>query len=345
MSITESPRGIARCALAATLIAALGCRATEPQGDRCALGDAPLRVGFYAFFAPVSYSADSDPGSPGFATHLGYEADLMTALESMDDPPLSFVRVPVAEWPGIWLLPATPDFDMVGGGITILESRTLDDAGERVVAFTSGHIEFRQSLLVRAEDAERFSSYDALTEDVRVGVLRGTTGEVRLLQITGLVDAEGRLAPGTRVVTPGGTVVADGTADYVITAAHASVAIRDRIHIHPPSADKPQVVYLGDVTGELELLAALEDGSIDAVARGTIGNGEAALDSGGRFALAARDSLAELGGFSLDTQEDALVTCIDERLEWLTDGGELGFLEWRADPTVFAARARLWNAR
>ena len=33
------------------------------------------------------------------------------------------------------------------------------------------------------------------------------------------------------------------------------------------------------------------------------------------------------------------------RGEWLTDGGEIGFLKWRADPTVFASRARLWNAR
>ena len=345
MSTRKSPRAIARCAFAATLLAALGCGTTEPDGDACSARDMPLRVGFYAFFAPVSHSADSDPGSPGFATHLGYEADLLTALESMGEAPLLFVRVPVAEWPGIWLLPATPEFDMVGGGITILESRTLDDTGERVVAFTSGHIEFRQSLLVRAEDAERFSSYDALTEEVRVGVLRGTTGEVRLLQITGLVDAEGRLAPGTRVVTPGGTVTADGTADYVITAAHTSASIRDRTHIHPPSADRPQVVYLGDVSGEQELLDALGDGRIDAIARGTIGNGEAALDSGGRFALGARDSLVELGGFSLDADEDALMACIDERLEWLTDGGAIGFLEWRADPTVFAGRARLWNAR
>ena len=31
--------------------------------------------------------------------------------------------------------------------MTALESRTLDDAGERAFAFTSGHIEFRQSLV------------------------------------------------------------------------------------------------------------------------------------------------------------------------------------------------------
>jgi hypothetical protein len=54
-------------------------------------------------------------------THLGYEADLLTALEAMEGARLSFQRSPVAEWPGIWLLPATPDVDIAGGGITILE--------------------------------------------------------------------------------------------------------------------------------------------------------------------------------------------------------------------------------
>ena len=57
---------------------------------------------------------------------------------------------------------------------------------------------FRQSLLVRAEDAERIQDYTDLTRDVRVGVLRGTTGEARLLQITGIVDANGVVAAGTR---------------------------------------------------------------------------------------------------------------------------------------------------
>lgn len=348
MSNANATTAIVRAGLAAALLAGASCRdgaTTEPPVGACTVGDEPLRLGFYAFYAPVSYSADSDPGSAGFSTHLGYEADLLDALESMEDARLSFVRAPVAEWPGIWLLPSTPDFDMVGGGISILESRTRNAAGEQVVAFTSGHIAFRQSLLVRAEDAERFSSYSALTEDVRVGVIRATTGETRLLQVTGLVDAEGRLAAGTRVVTPSGTIVADGSADYVITAAHASAVLEDRTHIHPPSADKPQVVYLGDAAGDEELLAALRDGTIDAMAGDQIGHGEATHASGGNLAVSVLDSLAEHGGFSLSADEGELVACIDERLVWLTDDGGIGYAEWRADPSVFASRAQLWNAR
>ena len=263
----------------------------------------------------MSYSADEDPASPGFHTHLGYEADLLAAMEAMEGARLSFERSPVAEWPDIWLLPSTPDIDIVGGGITILESRTRDHAGALAVAFTSGHITFRQSLLVRAGDAGRFSSYDALTREVLVGVFRGTTGEARFLQIVGLADDDGVLAAGTRIDTPGGTVVADGTAAYVITAAKASAVLDGRTHIHPPSDSMPQVMHAAD---EQELLEALRDETIDAAARSAIGNGEAVYGSGGSFVVSALDTLAEYGGFTLDAGQLELLACIDEKLSWLS---------------------------
>lgn len=325
-------------------VAFLACGgAVAPQAQvACAGGDAPLQVAFYAFFAPVSYSASEDPGSPAFQQHLGYEADLLSALELMEDAGLSFARRPVSEWPGIWLLPATADVDIAGGGITILDSRTVDARGDTAVAFTSGHIAFRQSLLTRAEDAGRLSSYAQLTRDVRVGVLPGTTGEARLLQIVGFVDGAGVLRAGTRVETPGGEVVADGTAAFVITPAMASPVLAGRTRLHPPSDGMPQVLYLGRELGETELLDALRDGRIDAVARGEVGNGEAAHASGGAFAVAVLDSLAEYGGFVLDADERDLLACIDERIDWLTDDRRIGYAEWRADASVFERRAATW---
>ena len=327
-------------------ILGVACRdsVVDPAADSCAPANGnPVRFGFYAFFAPVSYSENPDPASAGFHRHLGYEADLLTALEAMEERRLTFVPLPIADWPGIWLLPATPEFDIVGGGITILESRTLDASGQPAITFTSGHIAFRQSLLVRFEDADRFASYDGLTGDVRVGVLRGTTGEARLLQITGLANADGVLARGTRVQTPRGTVVADGTGQYTITAASASAELEGRTHIVPPSAAMPQVVHLGDLSGEDELLSALRDGMIDAVARGEVGNGEAARASDAAFVVSAVDSVAEYGGFAFDANDTAMLACIDERLDWLTDGRRIGYAEWRANPGVFLARAARWN--
>jgi len=344
MPIPNSLR-VLRVGVVATAVLGSACQVTapEPAANACTPDGEPLRAAFYAFFPPVSYSADEDPASPGFHTHLGYEADLFTALEAMEGAQLVFQRTPVAEWPGIWLLPSTPEVDIVGGGITILESRTRNDAGEVSVAFTSGHIAFRQSLLVRADDAARFSSYGGLTRAVRVGVLRASIGEARFLQIAGLADSDGILAAGTRVDTPRGSVVADGTSAYVITAARASPELTERTHIHPPTESMPQVVYLGDTSGETEFLEALRNGTIDAIARGEIGNTEATRTTGEEFVVAALDSLAELGGFALDAREAALLACIDERLNWLTSDRGIGYAEWREDPSVFLERARLWE--
>ena len=75
-----------------------------------------LKFGFYDAFSPVSHILGD--------THLGYEADLLTALEVMETPNLSFTRKPISQWENIWLLAAAPDYDVIGGGITILDART-----------------------------------------------------------------------------------------------------------------------------------------------------------------------------------------------------------------------------
>lgn len=337
--------------MAAVLVLAWGAACGIDAGSQtgadqgaCAEGRT-LKFAYYAFFDPVSASADSDPGSPGFTEHVGYEADLLTALEAMEGAGLRFDRTPITEWADIWLLPVGPDFDIAGGGITILESRTVGADGTQVVEFTSGHIAFRQSLLVRAEDAVRYPTHGHLTGDHRVGVLAGTTGEARLLQLTGLTDSQGRLDAGVRVVTDTGTVTADGGAGYVITAADASPGLERRRRLQPSSAGMPVVIYLGENTGEADLLDALADGSVDAVARGEIGNVQAArtYHDGGVLAVTALDSEVELGGWALPVAERALIACLDEKLGYLTDNRAIGFAEWIADPEVFLRRARDWS--
>lgn len=314
------------------------------QPSACVDDDTVLNMGFYAYFEPVSYSANGDPVADDFNIHKGYEADLLSALETMENTGLSFARSGIAAWDQIWLQSAQPQFDMVGGGITILDSRTRNTDGEKVVAFTSGHIAFRQSLLVRTPDADRLASHDRLTSDVRVGVLVGTTGESRLLQLTGLTDEAGVLIAGTRIDTPRGTVMADGSADYAVTAAGASPSLAGRTRLHPPGNDMPQVIYLGDALGEVELVDALRTGRIDAVARGEVGNRDAAHALGPDFAVTALDSQVEYGGFTLPAENAHLIACINERLDWLTDERNVGYAEWREDPGIFLQRADLWNA-
>ncbi len=307
----------------------------------CGEADRTLKLGFYAHFRPISYSADESPTAPDFNVHRGYEADLLTAVEAMESPKLSFDRRGIALWDGIWLQSATPQYDVVGGGITILDSRTRDAAGREAVAFTNGHIHFRQSLLTRPEDAARLAAYADLTETVRVGVLAATTGEQRLLEITGLVDATGALAAGAAVTTPQGRLVADGSSDYTISAAVTSPNLQGRTRLYPADAGQPQVVYLGAELGEAELLAALAAGEIDAIARGEIGNRDAA--NTGAFAVTALDDHTEIGGFTLAAEAKELRACLNERLDWLTDQRNIGYGDWLTDPAVFMNRAHRWN--
>lgn len=314
---------------------------TADEGKQaCAPAGSTLQVGFFAYFEPVSYSVDTNPGSTGFNVHRGYEADLLTALEAMEGANLAFDRRGIAEWDGIWLLPAGPQYDLVGGGITILESRSRDAAGRRAIVFTAGHIEFRQSLLVRATDAVRLGRHQDLTSVDRVGVLAGTTGEARLLELTGIAGAGGVLTAGTRVETVvGAAVVADGSASYAITAAGATRGLDDRRRLQPAGADQPQVIYLPD---EVALIEALAAGEIDAVARGEVGNLVAAHGAEGTFMVTALDSRVETGGFAVASADAELAACLDRYIAWLTDGGRIGYREWHDDREVFLERARRW---
>ena len=342
-AFTRCAWAIVALALALTLVACGPPAHEDPLSAPCTSDGRELRVGFYAFFEPVSYSADPDPNAPGFQEHRGYEADLLTALEALDGAGLSFSRHPIQPWDDIWLTPTGDDIDMVGGGITILDSRTRNATGTQVVRFTSGHIAFRQSLLVRAGQAERFSSYERLTSRHRVGALAGTTGEARLLELTGLVDSTGVLAAGIRVHTRSGVVVADGSAAYVITSASVSPDLEGRQRLDPPGPDMPQVVYLGEESGETELLQALRDGRIDALARGEIGSRDAVHASGDAFEVAALDAEVEYGGFALAVDAGELAACIDAKINWLTDNRRIGYAEWRTDPSVFLRRAETWR--
>ena len=344
-TLASPPAAIARGALFAVLLCCHAVRADAAVPLACTDGSRSLNFGFYAFFAPVSYSAGEDPAAAGFNTHLGYEADLLTALEALEGAGLSFSRRAIAAWEDIWLQSAGRQYDMVGGGITILDSRTRDAAGQKVVAFTSGHIAFRQSLLVRAEDARRLASHGDLSSEVRVGALAGTTGEAGLLRLTGLADANGVLAAGTRIDTPRGTVVADGGADYFITAAAESPSLSGRQRLHPPSPTMPRVLYLGDQAGETELLEALGAGRIDAIARGEIGNRDSAHASGKAFVVSALGREIELGGFALAAEDPGLIACIDAKINLLTDDRRIGYQAWRENPRIFLHRAQARNNR
>jgi len=322
-----------------------------PAGAGCSAGngDHVVEVAFYAFFEPVSSSADTDPASPDFNVHVGYEADLLTAIEAIEGYGLRFHRTAIPQWSDIWLRPAGAEFDLAGGGITILEARTRDESGAAVVAFTDGHIDFTQSLLVRSEDARRLPDHEALLPTDVVGVLPNTTGEARLLQLLGVADEDGGLAAGTRIETPSGWITVETDGALTISAARASQELAARKRLIAADPDRPEILYLGEEpgaeVGEPEFLAALADGTIDAIARGTAGNTLAAASSGDAFVVTALDPRPERGGFVVDIDDTGLLKKINEAIAWLTDAGRIGLAEWLADPLVFLERAALWDDR
>lgn len=317
--------------------------AADPMAARCTEEGRILEYGFFAHFEPISHSANPDPGAEAFDEHLGYEADLLNALEAMDGAGLAFRRRGIDVWPGIWLLPSTPDYDVVGGGIGIREGRTLDASGMPAISFTSGHVEFGHSLLVRAADAGRLAEYSDLTGDDRVGVYLETTNEARFLQIVGLTDEDGVLLAGTRVTTPAGTVVADGTDAYRIAASGSSPNLADRLHLEPPSPEFPHVVFYGTDTILTEQPEALAARQVDALAGDSIFNRTIEQRWAGVLVVTAVDTLVDLGGFTLDQDEEALLTCLDDKLNYLTDERNIGFAEWLGNPGVFLERAEGWT--
>ena len=127
----------------------------------------------------------------------------------------------------------------------------------------------------------------------------GTTGEFRLLQLTGLVDAEGTLATGVRIDTPQGTVTADGQRRLCHHCRRRVTRTwQNGLRLYPPSETMPQVIYLGSELGEVELLDALGAGDIDALARGEIEQPRCAYLSDDAFVVTALDDQVEYGGFN-----------------------------------------------
>ncbi len=348
----------AAAALMGAAAAAVGCAGAETDEDSGSVAATSnartVSVAFYAHYAPVSSSLDPRPGTAGFDLHAGYEADLLDAVEAMPGIGVTFLRHGVDDWGGIWLLPAAEGIDMACGGITIDPGRTRGPDGEVAVRFTDGHIEFRQSLLVRAADASRLDAYGALDGDDTVGVQTATTGESRLLQLIGVADDDGRLAAGTTVVidaegSGAGSSVVEATAgsDLRISPGGASAGLDGRTLLIPADPSKPEVVYLDRLrspgldtadTSESQL-DALRNGTVDAIAQGIVETTAAAAAYGDEFAVSVIDERVETGGCTVDADDTDLADRMNTAMEWLTDHGEIGFEEWADNAEVFIERA------
>lgn len=86
---------------------------------------------------------------------------------------------------------------------------------------------------------------------------------------------------------------------------------------------------------ESELLPALLNGEIDAIARGTIGNDyQAAHDK--RFITIARKNYGEGFAFAVDSSNETLHKDIDQAIAVVTNKGKITYQEWLVNHAVFS---------
>jgi len=305
------------------------------------------QVAFYSDFEPISYSERRDPTSPKFNNPQGYEVDLLRAIEAIPGSDMSFNFHGVKEWNNIWLYPYTnPEIDIAMGGISREDKRLLNEKGTKVLATTHGTVQFKQSLLMNATEANRIKNHHDLTCGYTVGAVRGTTGEYRFLAQTGFINDldKGLIQKGTTVVLEDKSLI---TSDGLLSIYDPKVA--NRFMLIPPNCSLPITKYF---VAEDSMIPALQAGYIDAIARGEIGNRLVADNSGGKFAITALFSLEcskdesvncskkEEAVFFVKVQNTELLNKLNTYIDYLTNNGSIGYDAWKQNHNIFLTRAK-----
>jgi polar amino acid transport system substrate-binding protein len=152
---------------AALLLAALlgaGCADDyyRPAPERAEMPPNALRVGITPTYPPLIFRQGSQI--------TGAEADLARLLGSRIGRPAYFVEVPWDQQIDALIAGRT---DIIMSGMSVTEARAIR------VAFTEPYLEGGLMAAVRAEDAGRYGSRDALIQTTAtVGVIEATTGDV-----------------------------------------------------------------------------------------------------------------------------------------------------------------------
>jgi ABC-type amino acid transport substrate-binding protein len=145
------------CGLAAVGLLALGALAA--CGDDGGGDDGALRVCSDIPYPPMEFEEDGE--------YTGFDIELVREIANRLDRELRVVRQP---FDGILLAVAGGECDLVASSVTITEERAEQ------VLFSEPYFDADQSLLVRAEDEERYATLDDLAGRT-IGVQLGTTGE------------------------------------------------------------------------------------------------------------------------------------------------------------------------
>ena len=247
-------------------------------------------------------------------------------------------------------LPAGPEYDLIGGGITILDSRTRDAAGKRGGGFYQRTHHFSPVTAgARRGRGAVLSSHAALTmRRARGRAWPAPRANSDLLELTGLVDANGVLAAGTRVETAHGVPwwpTAARTSAITACGRHGEFG-RPAVRIVSTRRDVCRrwsiwETELGEALNSSRPSATGADRRAWPGAKSATATPRSAADGG--LVVTALDDAVEHGGFTLAVEDAALAACIDEKINWLTDDRRIGYAEWVEEPQVFMRRAQLWN--
>lgn len=251
-------------------------------------------------------------------------------------------------WDKIWLAPYTdPSIDIAMGGITREEKRT-ENNHLQVVDYTHKTVSFMQSLLMHKVDAAKIKTHDDLTCAYVVGAVRGTTGEYRFLARAGIINdlQAGLIKKGTTVILKNkDTITSNGTLSIY------NNKLKDRIKLLPGDCKTATVNYF---LAEDSMIPALQDGAIDAIARGYIGNKLVAdrfpntLSVGAIFSLESSEkklgNQKEEAVFYVKHGDQKLLRKLNTYIDYLTDKGKIGYEDWKKEPSIFMIRAEHYLA-
>lgn len=148
-------------------VALVACGDDDDNGADYSLVEAgKLTVCTDAPYPPFEFEEDGE--------FTGFDMDLLREIAEHEGLELAVKVVP---FDGIWLLPAAGECDLVGSAMTITEERAAQ------ALFSDPYFDADQSLLVRAEDADKFPDLESLAGE-RIGVQTGTTGEQYAMENT-----------------------------------------------------------------------------------------------------------------------------------------------------------------
>ena len=98
----------------------------------------------------------------------GFDMDIVRKIAEANSLEL---QVEVQTFEGIWLAPAAGKCDMVASSLTITPKRA------KLAAFSDSYFDAFQSVLVRSEDATKYTTLESLAGKT-IAVQAGTTGEI-----------------------------------------------------------------------------------------------------------------------------------------------------------------------